>query len=539
MAASGVHSTMALISLRNFLRVSFLFVASVHAVDAATSAPVVDLGYAKYQGVVESNITTFRGIRYAAPPTGNLRWQAPASPANVGGIQQAVDNPTQCLQGAEGTAATNPLTVRDVEQSEDCLFLSVYSPGFNSNASLPTIVWIHGGGYALGSAGEYNGAEIVQESKNQVVVVVIQYRLGLFGFLAGQEVKDGGALNAGLLDQDFALRWVHKNIHKFGGDSAKVAIWGQSAGAGSILHHVIARNGKTSPKLFRAAITSSTYLPSLYKYNGKVPQTHFNDVAAQAGCNGTKPLDCLRAVDAATLGGINVNTILNAFLGTFVFGPVIDGSFITQSPTNALLHGHVNGVTLLSVTNINEGVIFINQTAEHDVAEYVRNLFPLFGIEESNAAAAVYKSVGSSLDQVNAIMGESTFICPSYLLLDAFPGNSYKGQYAIPPSLHGDDTINYFPTFSEFNATLRFNNTAFITAFAQGFVAFAAHLDPNEKLRPSIAPRWPKWSRGSEVEMVFNETEGGGAPDIKRVGTEGALLERCEFWRNMSHLTGQ
>ncbi|KAJ7675719.1 Alpha/Beta hydrolase protein [Mycena polygramma] len=522
MAASGVHSTMALTSLRNLLRVSFVFLVA-HAVDA-TTAPVVDLGYAKYQGVVESNITTFRGIRYGAPPTGNSRWQAPASPAKVFGIQQAVNNPVQCLQGAEGTSPMNPLTARDVEQSEDCLFLSVYSPAFNSTASLPTIVWIHGGGYALGSAGEYNGSEIVQESNNQVVVVVIQYRLGLFGFLAGQEVKDGGALNAGLLDQDFALRWVHKNVRS-SGDPTKVAIWGQSAGAGSILHHVIARNGKTSPKLFRAAIASSTYLPSLYQYNGKVPQTHFNDVAARAGCNGTKPLDCLRAVDAATLGDINVNTIVAAFLGTFAFGPVIDGSFITQSPTNALLHGHVNGDISLSVTNINVGVIFINQTAEHNVAEYVRNLFPLFGVEESNAAAAVYKSVGSSLDQVNAIMGESTFICPSYLLLDAFPGNSYKGQYAIPPSLHGDDTINYFPTFSEFNATLRFNNTAFITAFSQGFVSFAVHLDPNEKLRPSITPRWPKWSR---VEMVFNETEGGGAPDIAEVETERALLGRCE-----------
>ncbi|KAJ7675705.1 Alpha/Beta hydrolase protein [Mycena polygramma] len=531
---------MALSSLHSFLRVSFIFLASVHAVNAAT-APVVDLGYAQYQGVVDtkSNITAFKGIRYAAAPTGKLRWQAPAPPAQVAGIQEAISDPVQCYQGSTGTSPTNPLASRAIDQSEDCLFLSVYSPAVNSTAALPTIVWIHGGGYVLGSAGAYNGAEIVQESNNQVVVVVIQYRLGLFGFLAGQEVKDGGALNAGLLDQDFALRWVNKNIHKFGGDPAKVSLWGQSAGAGSIIQHVVARNGKTTPKLFRAAITSSTYLGFQYQYNGRVPQTLFNNVAAQAACNVTTPLECLRAVDSATLGEINLNVLLAAFYGTAVFGPVIDGSFITQSPMNALLHGHVNGDISLSVTNTNEGVIFVNQSVRYDVSEYVRNLFPLFGVEESNAAASVYQAIGSPLAQVNAILGESVFICPSYMLLDAFPGDSYKGQYAIPPAFHGDDMINYFPTFTEFNGTLRFNNTDFITAFSQVFVSFAANLDPNDKLRASITPAWPKWSRGAETEMVFNETEGGAAPDIAPVSTSTALLERCDFWKSMSHLTGQ
>ncbi|KAJ6585078.1 alpha beta-hydrolase [Mycena capillaripes] len=531
---------MALATLRNLLSAALIFLVSIGAMDS--TAPVVDLGYAKYQGVVDSklNITAFRGIRYAAPPTGHLRWKVPAPPSKVEGIQQAFNDPPQCFQGAFGASLTNPLTPRDVEQTEDCLFLSVYSPAaaLNYTVALPTIVWIHGGGYVAGSASQYNGAELVQESNNKIIVVVIQYRLGLFGFLASQQIKDGGALNAGLLDQDFALNWVHENIPKFGGDPDKVAIWGESAGAGSVMQHVITRKGKTNPPLFRTAITSSTFLPSQYQYNSRVPETIFNEVATQAGCNGTQTLDCLRTVDGGKLADINVNVIVAGLQGTFTFVPVIDGTFITQSPTDALRDGKLNGDIVLSVTNTNEGNIFVDQTATYDVAEYVRNLFPLVGVKESNAAASIYGSLGSPLDQVNAIMAESIFKCPTYLLLDAFPGESYKGQYAIPPALHGQDIINYFPSFTAFNVTLVYNNTAFINAFSQSFVSFAVNLDPNDKLRPSITPVWPKWSRAAEREMVFNKTE-GGAPHIAPADTPSALLKRCEFWTSLRHLTAQ
>ncbi|KAJ6508683.1 Alpha/Beta hydrolase protein [Mycena sanguinolenta] len=428
-------------SLNNFLHAALISLAFTHTVHAT---PIVDLGYAQYQGLLDTelNITAFRGIRYAASPTGPLRFRAPAPPPQITGIQQAFDDPPQCYQGIFGASPTNPFVARDVEQTEDCLFLSVYSPNLNPTVLLPTIIWIHGGGYAIGSASQYNGADLVQDSNNQVVVVVIQYRLGLFGFLAGQQMKDDGALNAGLLDQEFAFRWVNKNIYKFGGDASKVTLWGQSAGAGSIIQHLISRDGKTSPQLFRAAITSSTFIPSQYHYNDTIPQAWFDDVAAQAGCNGTALVDCLRAVDSATMANINIDVNLASFEYTFPFCPVVDGSFITQSPTDALMQGRLNKVDkLLAVTNTNEGVIFVNQSVEYNVAEYVRNLFPLLGVEGSNAAAALYASLGSPLDQVNAIMGEAIYKCPTYPLMRAFPAESYKAAYAIPPALHGQDEM--------------------------------------------------------------------------------------------------
>ncbi|KAJ7505116.1 Alpha/Beta hydrolase protein [Mycena galericulata] len=501
----------------------------------AASTPIVDLGYAQYQGIVDAdlNITKFLGMRYASPPTGNLRWQAPTAPSTVAGIQEAKSDPPQCFQGAAGPAPSNPLD----PQSEDCLFLSVYSPALNPTKPLPTIVWIHGGAYIWGSAIEYNGTELVLESNREVVVVIIQYRLGLFGFLAGQQVKDNGALNAGLLDQDFALRWVSKNIRKFGGDPDKVAIWGQSAGAGSVLQHVVANNGRTVPQLFRAAITSSTYLPSQYRYNDTIPQTLFNNIASQAGCTETNPLDCLRTVNSTLLHDINENMILASFFGTSPFGPVVDGSFIVQSPTASLKQRLVNGDILLSVINTHEGTLFVNQTEEFDVAQYAQQLFPLFGPKEGAAVASVYESFGSPLDQVDAIMGESVFICPTYLLLDAFPGKSYKGEYAIPPALHGDDIFYYFPSFTFPDDGIAFNNTVFIDAFSQGFLSFAANLNPNARLRPAVTPVWPKWSVATE-EMVFNRTE-LGEPRIFTAPTSPALLSRCEFWRSLRNLTAQ
>ncbi|KAJ7189252.1 Alpha/Beta hydrolase protein [Mycena filopes] len=312
------------------------------------------------------------------------------------------------------------------------------------------------------------------------------------------------------------------------------------SGAGSVLQHVIANDGKTSPPLFRAAMTSSTFLFSQYPYNGKIPQALFNQVTAQAGCTGEEALRCLRELDSTTLQAINLDIGTAGFESTLApsFVPVVDGSFITQSPTEALAQRKLNGELLLSVTNLNEGFIFVNQSVNYDVAQYVRDAFPLLGQEKSDTAASLYRSFGSPVAQVTAIFGEAVFVCPTYLALDAFTGKSYKGQYAIPPSFHGSDIVNYFPSFTAFGEPIIFNNTDFINAFTPGFVSFAANLDPNVKLRPSISPLWRRWSSAAETELVFNKTE-GDMPDIAATTTSRALKSRCDFWKSVHRLTGQ
>ncbi|KAK1221633.1 hypothetical protein PQX77_015548 [Marasmius sp. AFHP31] len=553
---------MGFIDLRRLLVYSFTFIGAANSLSSRqTAAPVVDLGYARYQGVFDpnTNVTNYRGLRYAAPPTGDLRWQAPQPPANVSGIQQANLDPLPCFQAESyGTSPTNPNSqIIDKRQAlpaggEDCLFLNVASPGTKvPSKGLPTVVWIHGGGYvrqsALGvnrelkavryiarAASQFQASDLVREANNGVVAVVIQYRLGLFGFLPGSEVKKNGALNAGLLDQNFALRWVQKHISKFGGDPTKVTVWGESAGAGSVLQQVIAEDGQTNPPLFRGAITSSTFLPSQYHYNDTIPERLYNQTVSQANCTSSKnTLACLRRADANLLETINRNINAAGFFGTFVFVPVIDGTFIRQRPTEALRQGKLNGKALLAITNTNEGFNFVNQTAPANVTSYAGNLFPKFGPKQEAAVTRLYNGLGSQLDQVNLVIGEALFICPTYYIVNAFKDRAYKGQFAVPPAIHAADVNYYFPT----GRTLEFNNTDFQKAFSQSFLSFVISLDPNAKFDSSnITPPWSLFSKG-QTQVVFNRT--GDAPDIRVAKVDPKLLKRCSFWESLGALTAQ
>jgi len=384
----------------------------------------------------------------------------------------------------------------------------------------------------------------LREANNEIVAVIIQYRLGLFGFLSGSEVKANGSLNAGLLDQDFALRWVQSHISQFGGDPRKVTIWGESAGAGSVLQHVVAHDGQTSPQLFRGAITSSTGLPSQYMYNDIIPELLYSEVVAQSNCSSADDsLTCLRGVNETLLQTINTNISAAGFYGTFLFVPVVDGTFIPQRPTESLQQGKVNGKALLSITNTNEGVTFVNQTNPiTNVSLYAGTLFPKFGPKQDRKTAEIYASTGGTpLEQDDDIMGESIFICPTFYLLSAFPNSSWKGQFAIPPANHAQDLYYYFPTSSLFGPIVKrpaFNNTQFLDAFSGAFMAFVDSQDPNDKIAPTITPFWDKYSNGSTV-MVFNQTADGTSPDIHVDTADASQLERCRFWNSVGALTGQ
>ncbi|KAF8879332.1 Alpha/Beta hydrolase protein [Gymnopilus junonius] len=534
--------------------ITVLFVANAVATNALAvvvdnaTFPIVDLGYARYQGTIvhdeinNSTRTQFLSLRYAAPPTGSARFRGPVSPVTVSDIQQANAQPPTCIQaalGAFGAAPTSPFregqtTLRkrverrsdeaptaatESTESEDCLFLK--------------------GGYVVGGAtgifgsGTFDGNDLIRQSGEGVVVVVIQYRLGLFGFLAGQKVRDGGDLNAGLLDQQFALQWVQTHISKFGGDPNKVTIWGESAGAGSVIQHLVANGGKTHPPLFNAAMTSSTFLPPQYKYNDHIPEVIYNETVAQSNCSSAiDTLDCLRQADLSILQPINTDIEAAGFFGTFTFVPVVDGEFITDRPTKLLKEGKINTHALvLSVTNAHEGDVFVNQTSNLQLTDFITQLFPTLESKEIQAAVQHYAGLGSNTAQANAAMGESIFICPTYTLMQAV--NSFKGEFAIPPAFHGSDLAYYFPSGSP----PPFQNQDFINAFAESFMNFARFLDPNVKWNPmDVTPTWKLWNGSNE--MLFNSTD-TGAPDIRSIKTSAMLLERCRFWESVSAATAQ
>ncbi|KAL0579413.1 hypothetical protein V5O48_002584 [Marasmius crinis-equi] len=530
--------------------------------EVAAAAPVVDLGYAQYQGVFDTNtnVTNYRGIRYAASPAGKNRWRAPQAPAKVSGIQQANADPPSCFQAPNVGGLMIGSQV--AAETEDCLFLNVASPGAaKPSKGLPVVVWIHGGGYVFGNASQFQAADLVRDSANSVVSVVIQYRLGLFGFLAGNDIKQNGNLNAGLRHRSeirpylgpkqcnyLLLRSLGRKsvaydpsitqIAKFGGDPTKVTVWGSANGGGSVLQHIIAEDGQTNPKLFRAAITSSLDLPSQYGYNEQVPESLYQQALSQTNCaSSSDHLACLRAVDAKTLGTANVNINAAGIYGTVSTVPVVDGTYVRQRPTEALKQGKLNTNTLLAVANSNEGVIFVDPAAPSNVSAYTQSLFPKFGSEQIAAVVQQYSSLGTQTEQKSLIYGEVFFICPTIFTAAAFKDRGYKGQFAPPPALHGNDINYYFPTSTLYGLPALYDNVDFQKTFAESFLSFVISQDPNVKVEPSsILPQWKKFSDG-QSEMVFNITN--NAPDIHSAAVDQALLNRCKFWDSLSAFTAQ
>ena len=211
----------------------------------------------RVEGFEDEGVFSYRGIPFAAPPVGELRWKPPVPAQAWADTLVAVDKPTQCPQ-VLSAVLTGGFSLPGFEPGEDCLFVNVDTPVTGSN--LPVMVWIHGGAFTLGEALQVDGGtsgDRIARTQN-VVVVGLHYRLGQLGFLAhsalSAEDPNGASGNYGLLDQRAALEWVRDNIEAFGGDPNNVTIFGESAGAFSICSHLAS---PLSTGLFHRAILQS------------------------------------------------------------------------------------------------------------------------------------------------------------------------------------------------------------------------------------------------------------------------------------------
>jgi para-nitrobenzyl esterase len=226
---------------------------------SSAQAPTVATDSGPVQGTLQGGIAAFRGLPFAAPPVGDLRWREPQPVAPWSAVRLAATVGASCPQtvgpSLEGGGDPSPL-------DEDCLFLNVFAPASARGATLPVMVWIHGGALVIGGGGLpiYDGSALAQRG---VVVVTLNYRLGPLGFFAHpalERQRPNGPVNFGLLDQIAALQWVRRNIASFGGDPGKVTIFGESAGAQSVLALMAA---PLAQGLFAQAIAQSPYgIPS-------------------------------------------------------------------------------------------------------------------------------------------------------------------------------------------------------------------------------------------------------------------------------------
>ena len=350
------------------------------------------------QGTVEDDLGVYRGIPYAAPPVGDLRWRPPQPAPKWDGVRVADQYGRACMQ-------TNAAIANLPAPSEDCLYLNVWTPAKSAADKLPVLVWIHGGGFVAGAPAEklYHGEWL---AKKGVVVVSIAYRLGVFGFLAHPELSVESPYhvsgNYGLLDMIAGLQWVQKNVAAFGGDPKRVTIQGESAGAAAVS---ILCASQLTKGLFRGAIAESG--------------SSFGPVRADASFGESEPLASAekRAVDWLSSVGVSniaeLRKIPAEKLQTMIprqFGwarPNTDGWVIAGDQYNLYKSGQYNDVPVLTGYNSDEGATFGTPKSQEAYVQSVREKYQQF----AGKILAVYPGGESAAEKKTArdLTRDSTF----------------------------------------------------------------------------------------------------------------------------------
>jgi para-nitrobenzyl esterase len=314
--------------------------AAAHVVDGDASA-VIKTTEGPIQGLVSNDVTAFLGIPYAAPPVGPLRWMPPKAHGRWTTILQAKAFAPICAQTTTLGVFSGPRNA-----NEDCLYLNVFTPAHKLGAALPVIVYIHGGGNYDGETTGYDGSKLA--AKGHVVVVTMEYRLNLMGFLAHPALDGEGHHfgNYGILDQQAALRWVGRNIAMFGGDSKNVTLSGQSAGA---IDTMISLLSPLATGLFQRAICQSA-CPATYPIASRAKAEDVGVAfAVAAGCGSGNAPDvarCLRSLPAAEIEELaGTASTPSKFITA---SGIVDGEILPDQPLTLFKSGRFNQVPLMN-----------------------------------------------------------------------------------------------------------------------------------------------------------------------------------------------
>ncbi len=311
----------------------------------AQSAPVMtSSGWVQGNSADSNGITSFLGIPYAAPPVGPLRWHAPEAAPRWTGIHETTAYGNSCFSTLVG--APNP------SQSEDCLSLNVWTPAPYAGARKPVMVYIYGGGFNFGTSNSrlLNGANL---ATRDVVVVTLNYRTGVLGFLAtsGLDAESGTSGMWGIQDQIAALKWVKRNIARFGGDPSRVTLFGESAGAHSV--GILLSSPQTRGLIDSAIMESGAFWDSA-EY-GSIA-THQEALTLGAAFSAKFPGQDLRSVDAATLTAADPFGLGNP--PVTVISPSVDGNVLQVAPAKAFADGTVPNIPMLAGWNASEYFLF-------------------------------------------------------------------------------------------------------------------------------------------------------------------------------------
>ncbi len=530
---------------------------------------VVETRSGPVEGYEDDGVFSYRGIPYAAPPVGDLRWKPPIDPASWTETLAVTEKGNICPQ-----EAFLGLPTPGFAPAEDCLYINIDTPV--QGAELPVMVWIHGGGFTVGEGIQADGGTVGDLVARQtgVVVVSMNYRLGQLGFLAHSELTaespDGASGNYGLMDQTAALQWVQENIAKFGGDPDNVTVFGESAGAFSVCSHLASAK---SAGLFGKAIIQSGSCER--PWSALAAAESQGDVYAEAlGCGAEDDvLACMRAkpwadVLAALPQPPNFGITPSDEPGGS-WGPILDGSFFTEQPSDSFMSGNFNQVPTIAGFCKEEARLFVwlaelfDPSFEVTADNYVELIAHLLG---GNTALAARTAEQYPLEDYSepavalaAVTTDAIFRCPgksevaklaaftpAYLYQFEYPDGHSQIEVALPfipgadlPSydlaaFHGADipyVFGYDPlleiNFEDGSTTLNewqpgTADEALWLEMLGYFSRFAATGNPSAE----GGVQWPTYDEEADQHLVFDATVS--------VGSNAA--EKCDFWEGEDYL---
>lgn len=495
---------------------------------ACTNGTLVHTDKGRICGLTATGVKEWFGVPYAAPPAGSLRWQPPQPHAPWSNVLQAIVPGSACPQ----TSSTSPST------NQNCLVANITVPTGAGSGPLPVLVYIHGGGFTGGATYLYPEQQLATEGK--VIVVGIQYRLGVLGFLADKALGAHSG-DFGLQDQQAALKWVQRNITAFGGDPGNVTIMGSSAGASSVCDQIVS---PTAAGLFEKAISISGEYNSLLgaptslqpqDCKATLPTESQADAtdatfAANVGCgHASNVAACLRAVPVrkllATPGGTN--------------SPIINGTTLTQQLSQSFSSGAVNHVSAILGVNRDEDLTGTATTA----AAYRALVKAQYGADAPRILALYpVARFGSPFVASRTVAADSNTVCPALVrdqrLAQWIPVYAYEGDDSDMPlnssgnpavpngAYHDYEPGMLFPTAMGINPNFDADQQVLASQITAEFSAFARTGSPTT----ADTPAWPRFTGGSQLVMSMQP-----AGDSAMVPASTISLEHnCGFWDSIT-----
>ncbi|KAJ7339981.1 carotenoid ester lipase precursor [Mycena albidolilacea] len=540
---------------------SQLFLALEIFVLVTAGGPLVSLDYGTFQGAADGNLTKFLGIPFARP---TARFDIPRPPLPLRGLQNATAFgpacPQQALESIPGFTSNRTFI------SEACLTLDVFAPAAaHPHSKLPVLVWIYGGDFEIGGTSDTDVRPTVERSiylGEPVLIVVPNYRLNAFGFLAGKEVSEEGLTNLGLRDQIFALEWVQKHVAAFGGDPERVVLGGVSAGAIST-SLLLLNNKQNSARLFRGAfMVSGAPWPAPTVADG---QPFYDELVAVNNCTAApNTLDCLRRIPFDAFMA-TVNSTPNFFSYrslSSVWRPRVDGDVVVRNTFESMAQREFAKIPILSGNVDDEGTLFAlsstNVTTDSEFHDYVQSNYLAAGTPEEVAKIVELYPQNPTLGAPFGT-GSANEITPEFKRIAAFEGDflfvgirrfllqhasktqntwswlSKRGKSTpIRGAVHTSDVPLFFPT----NST-----SATDTVGVDSLINFLNTLDPNVSgaPEPSVYSRsnstvfWPKWqapsAEGSPSLLTFSD------PSVINVTADNFRAEQIDYLNSL-HLSG-